>query len=149
MEADPTKVGPGTDIYSLGVLLYVLLTSRFPFRGTLISVIKQITHDEPPKPSSLSAEVAPDSPLEKICLKMMAKAPANRHASMTDVANALEQAFPREDAPVALPATWQSPWSWFRGLFSSQPKPVEPAPSSTPSLAATPSADPGQATIDQ
>lgn len=148
VEADPAKVGPGTDIYSLGVLLYVLLTGRFPFRGTLISVLHQITHDEPPRPSSLNPEIAQDSQLEKICLKMMAKAPADRFANMTDVANVLEQAFPRADAAVAAPSTSQSPWSWLRGIFSSRPKVIDSAPGSTPSLAATPSTDSNQVTID-
>jgi serine/threonine protein kinase len=149
VEADPAKVGPATDIYSLGVLLYVILTGRFPFRGSLISVLHQITHDAPPRPSSINQAIGEDSQLEKICLKMMAKVPGDRYASMTDVANALEQAFPPDVAPVAAPSPWRSKWSWLRGLFSSRTQTTVPVLNSTPSLAATPAADSNQATIDQ
>ena len=107
----------------------------------------QIAQDAPPKPSSLKPELGADSPLERICLKMIAKAPADRYASMTEVASALDQAFPRE-ATAAAPATQSSPWAWLRGLFSSRRRPVEPPQGSTPSLAATPEDTSNQGTID-
>src|SRR5205807_4934798 len=68
-----------TDIYSLGVILYELLTGERPFRGTRQMLLLQVLHDEPRPPRQLNDKVQRD--LETICLKAMAKAPARRYAT--------------------------------------------------------------------
>jgi serine/threonine protein kinase len=77
-----------TDIYTLGVILYELLTGRLPFEGPVHAVLVQITMHEPNPPSRFRPDLDPR--LESICLKAMAKKPENRYASMKDFALALE-----------------------------------------------------------
>ena len=77
-------VGPASDQYSLGVVMYELLTGRCPFDGPLESVIYSVIHKEPPAPRSLRADIPRD--LETICRKAMSKEPAQRYASSAELA---------------------------------------------------------------
>ena len=88
---DHTQAGPPMDIYSLGVVLYEMLTTRTPFQGSIMSVLKQIACEEPEKPSALNPAIAEDSPLELLCLKMMSKAPQSRPATAQDVVEELDE----------------------------------------------------------
>ncbi len=78
-----------TDIYSLGVILFELLTGERPFRGDLRMVLKQVIEDEPPRPRQLNGQVPRD--LETICLKCLEKPPAKRYDRAADVADELDR----------------------------------------------------------
>jgi serine/threonine protein kinase len=84
----PETVSAATDIYGLGVVFYELLTGRPPFRGSLLSVMTQAQADPPPSPRTLSPTL--DERVAEVCLKMLAKAPADRPRSMTEVIELLE-----------------------------------------------------------
>jgi eukaryotic-like serine/threonine-protein kinase len=78
------QVDRRSDVYSLGVVLYDLLTGQLPFAGSVRMVLQQVLHDEPRPPRRLNDRVPRD--LETVCLKAMAKEPAQRYASAAELA---------------------------------------------------------------
>ena len=84
---DTEAMGPGCDIYSLGVILYELLTGERPFSGGLITIMSKIANEDPSPPSELRAEI--DAGLDAICLRALAKQQEDRFASMEEFSNIL------------------------------------------------------------
>jgi eukaryotic-like serine/threonine-protein kinase len=83
-------VGPASDVYSLGAVLYAALTGQPPFRGdSVYSTLSQVAQADPLPPRRLRPEVPHD--LETVCLKCLQKDPAQRYASAQEVADDLRR----------------------------------------------------------
>ena len=83
------EVGPASDQYGLGVVLYEALCRQTPFSGPPSVLIFNAIHQEPPAPSSLDPEIPRD--LETICLKAMAKRAGERYANCGAMADDLRR----------------------------------------------------------
>ena len=78
-----------SDVYSLGVVLFQLLTNELPFRGNMSVLPQKVIHDQPPSPRRLNRYVPRD--LETICLKCLEKEPRNRYQTAGELAEDLRR----------------------------------------------------------
>jgi serine/threonine-protein kinase len=107
MTGDLANVGPRSDVYGLGAVLYCLLTGQAPFsrRETeLGQLVKKIETGDFPRPRQVRPEV--DKPLEAVCLKAMCTKPADRYESVRALATDVETYLAEE--PVS---AYVEPWT--------------------------------------
>lgn len=107
------QVGPASDVYSLGALLYASLTSQPPFRASSIpETLRQVAEKEPPSPRTINSEVPLD--LEIICLKCLRKDPAERYADAFQVHAELQRFLDGEPIQARPLPWWSRLWKWCK-----------------------------------
>ena len=112
-DGKPGTVGPAADIYSLGVILYEVLTGRPPFQeDSVLQTLVLVRTQDPLPPSRLRGRLPRD--LETICLKCLHKQPQSRYDSALALAQDLRRFLAVEPIHARPASTWERTLKWSR-----------------------------------
>ena len=100
-----------TDVYSLGVILFELLTGELPFRGNQRMLLHQVINEDPPSPRKFNSRVPRD--LETICLKCLEKEPHRRYATAAEFSDELQRWFKGESIIARPNSLLLRFWKWY------------------------------------
>ena len=107
------RVGPATDVYALGTLLFECLTGRAPFvAASVIDTLFKIRTEDPISPSRLQPSTPRD--LETICLHCLEKDPGHRYATAEELADDLRRFRNCEPIRIRPTSCWEKMWKWRR-----------------------------------
>jgi formylglycine-generating enzyme required for sulfatase activity len=101
-----------SDVYSLGVILYEMLTGQRPFQSTARALIHQVLFDDPTQPRKIDRSIPRD--IETICLKAMAKIPDKRYATALEMAEDLGRFLAGTPIKARPVGRFERAWRWCK-----------------------------------